>query len=58
MPGPLRILEMGTLGCKINEEIKYDDENIVKVKTNEELNENNISRVQSFFRKLMRNRNT
>ena len=44
-------LDMGTLACKIIEDKKYDDENIVKVKTKEELNEDNISKAESFFRK-------
>jgi 3-deoxy-manno-octulosonate cytidylyltransferase (CMP-KDO synthetase) len=44
--------DMGTLACKINEDSQYTDENIVKVKTKDEINENNISKAENFFRKL------
>lgn len=42
--------QIGTLACKIDEEIKYHDQNIVKVKTKEELNKSNISKALDFFR--------
>jgi len=44
--------DMGTLACKINEDSQYIDENIVKVKTKDEINENNISKAEKFFRRL------
>tara|TARA_B100002049_G_scaffold49327_1_gene34570 strand:- start:5 stop:745 length:741 start_codon:yes stop_codon:yes gene_type:complete len=44
--------DMGTLACKINEDNQYINENIVKVKTKDEINENNISKAEAFFRRL------
>ena len=44
--------DMGTLACKINDENQYYDENIVKVKTNNKINENSMSKAEKFFRKL------
>ena len=46
-------LDMGTLACNISEEYKYLDENVVKVKTKEELKENNVVKADNFFRKLI-----
>ena len=42
--------EMGTLACKIKDNKKYEDENIVKVKTFRELSNENLSQAQDFFR--------
>ena len=44
--------DMGTLACTINEDSQYIDENIVKVKTKDAINENNISKAEKFFRRL------
>ena len=48
-------LEMGTLACKILDNKNYTDENIVKVKTENELTKNKISKAKDFFRKLESN---
>lgn len=48
-------LEMGTLACKILDNKNYTDENIVKVKTENELIKNKISKAKDFFRKLESN---
>ncbi len=45
-------LEMGTLACKIFDDKSYTDENIVKVRTENELTINKISKANDFFRKL------
>ena len=44
--------DMATLACKINEDNQYIDENIVKVKTKDEINESSISKAEAFFRRL------
>ena len=44
-------LDMGTLASKIELDSKYKDENIVKIKTEKELNFDNISLAIDFFRK-------
>ena len=44
--------DMGTLACQIKDNNQYFDENIVKVKTKEKINETNISKAEKFFRKL------
>ena len=40
------------MACKINDENQYYDENIVKVKTKNKINENSMSKAEKFFRKL------
>ncbi len=44
-------LDIGTLASKINIDSKYIDENIVKIKTEKELNFDNVSLAIDFFRK-------
>ena len=46
-------IDMGTLACKIDEDSKFLNENIVKIKTEKELNEKNVSLAIEFFRKKM-----
>ena len=45
-------LELGSLACNISDDKKYQDENIVKVKTSEQLNKDRVLKAESFFRKL------
>ncbi len=45
-------LDMGTLACKISEEHKYNDENVVKVKAKNQLEDNKVVKADNFFRKL------
>ena len=49
------MIEMGTLGCKINDPKKFKDKNIVKVITKSKLNENNYSEAKNFRRILNHN---
>jgi len=44
--------DMGTLGCRINDKSNFVNENIVKVKTKEVLDEKNYSKAIKFFRKI------
>ena len=44
--------EIATLGCKIEDNDIYKNENIVKVKTANEININNFSKALNFYRKI------